>query len=137
MPESYEQLIVAAYFEHFKTNNPELLWAWDEVHVIARPDAEKSWPLVLALINAAPDDVSLAYVGSGPLEDLLADHGEIAIDRVMDAAAHQPRFRQALAGVYRVRLSDAVWERIASLGPLCTCSGPVQQPSSGNEDHGP
>ena len=134
MPESYDQLIVATYFEHFKTNNPDLLWAWDEVHVIARPELEKSWSLVLALVKGAPDDASLAYVGSGSLEDLLADHGQVAIDRVTEAALQQPRFRKALASVDRVRLSDSVWERISALGEDHDAA---QRPSSGSKAREP
>src|SRR5690349_611433 len=34
-------------------------------------DQEAAWPMLLALIERAPDDESLAFVAAGPLEDMI------------------------------------------------------------------
>ena len=38
--------------------------------------------LILALLDAAPDDEGVVAVGTGPLEDLINDHGEDLVDSV-------------------------------------------------------
>jgi hypothetical protein len=83
----------------------------------------------LALVELAPDDAALAYVAAGPLEDLVREHLERFADRLVEQARRDPRFRDALKGVWgwenvdpgiRRRLFDAMgvnaelvneWER--------------------------
>jgi hypothetical protein len=54
---------------------------------------------ICALVAEAQTDEDLAYIGAGPLEDLLRRQGPQAIDLVEREAAENPRFRFALAGV--------------------------------------
>jgi hypothetical protein len=56
--------------------------------------------LVVALIDAAPGEDVIAYVGAGPLEDLLRDHADALIDQVDDLARRSPTFARALSAVY-------------------------------------
>jgi hypothetical protein len=41
-----------------------------------------------------------AYLAAGALEHLLKRHGALVIDRVLDAARRDPKFRRCLAGVW-------------------------------------
>lgn len=68
-----------------------------------KPDV--AWPIILSLIEHAPDDESLAFVAAGPLEDLIQRHGQRFSDRLEDQARRDPRFRQALGDVWG-------WERV-------------------------
>jgi uncharacterized glyoxalase superfamily protein PhnB len=76
-------------------------------HLIA-DDPEAAWSLVLLLVNSAPSDAALEYVGAGPLEDLLCEHGPKLIDRVEAAALQEPRVSRALANVWGHNRMDAV-----------------------------
>jgi hypothetical protein len=102
------------------------------LEVVSRGVADASddaWPMILALVELAPDDAALAYVAAGPLEDLVREHLERFADRLVEQARRDPRFRDALKGVWgwenvdpgiRRRLFDAMgvnaelvneWER--------------------------
>jgi hypothetical protein len=70
--------------------------------------------LVVALIDAAPSDDVIAYVGAGPLEDLLLDHSDALIDQVDDLARRSPAFARALSAVYPSDAWDSsVQQRLA------------------------
>ena len=81
-----------------------------------RPD--EAWERILALVAHAKEE-SLCYVGAGPLEDLLALHGQDFIGRVEVAAANDPRFAACLATVWgHTRFEPSVYERVQqTLGP--------------------
>lgn len=62
--------------------------------------AEEAWPVILALLERAPDDLAIAFVAAGPLEDLIRDHGPRFLDRLEAQARTSARFRGALSGVW-------------------------------------
>jgi hypothetical protein len=56
--------------------------------------------LVVALIETAPDDAGIAYVGAGPLEDLVHEHGGSLVDDLDRVARQNPAFGQAMRSVW-------------------------------------
>lgn len=52
---------------------------------------------MLEMIRRTSDGFTLAYVAAGPLEDLLAYHGEVFIARVERLAKTDSHFRSAAA----------------------------------------
>ena len=63
-------------------------------------------------------DRVLANLAGGPVEDLLARHGEAFIDRIYLLARREPVFRQMLGAVWRNSISDPVWQKLKSIaGP--------------------
>jgi hypothetical protein len=67
--------------------------------------------LVSALVDGAETDDDLGRVGAGPLEDLLVRHGASLVDELDDLARRDPRFAQAMSGV---------WWSAATAGPEVT-----------------
>jgi hypothetical protein len=63
-------------------------------------DPEAGWPLLIALIEHAPDDEALAFVAAGPLEDLIRHHGPRFGERLVDRARQDERFREAIRLVW-------------------------------------
>lgn len=68
-------------------------------------DPERVWPIILELIERVPDDHALGYIAAGPLEDLMRFHSARFRDRCAALARTNPRFREALRGVWG-------WERM-------------------------
>jgi hypothetical protein len=64
------------------------------------PADEDAWPVVLALIERAPDNASIGAVAAGPLEDLVVYHGAQFGARVVEETRRNPLFRKAMAGVW-------------------------------------
>src|SRR5436309_3377158 len=86
--------IVTAYWEHYRLTTSEQRtdrlqaddfdWAWAEVE--ERSHDVSGLPLILALAKAAPTDVALMYLGAGPLENLLCEHGAEVAQEVEQVA---------------------------------------------------
>ena len=58
------------------------------LHTLTEP--ERAWPVILALIEAAPNEEALAFVAAGPLEDLIQSHGDDFADRIIERARRDP-----------------------------------------------
>src|SRR6185503_456070 len=61
-------------------------WAYDEVDEHVRAADDSVMDLVLALADAVADDAALAYLGAGPIENLIRLHSERFVDRIDQAA---------------------------------------------------
>jgi len=90
-------------------------WAWERMQEILESAPEVAWEIVAELIERAPSEDALGYFAAGPLEDLLSDHGPLFIDRIESLAKRQPKLVRALRGVYRMRTTDDVWNRVQRL----------------------
>jgi hypothetical protein len=107
--------LVEKYFEHWKTKRDDLAWAWDEVTDKVFRSPSEAWPLIIELIRTAPNDAALSYVAAGPLEDFLCKHGESFMGRVATAVDQEPRFKQALQGVWKNSMKQWVWVEVLRL----------------------
>jgi hypothetical protein len=106
------QEAILGYFEYFRRlsstareerleaqlGNPLDDWLFGVIHMQEGRADEAVWPVVLAMVEAAPDEAALAIVGAGPLEDLAWYHGSQFGDRLVDMARSDPRFRMAISG---------------------------------------
>lgn len=73
--------------------------------------------VLVALAESAPTRQSLFFLGAGPLQDLVNDHGDDVIQWLIDTAERVPRFRIALSGVWvsePTRLSPSTLQRLTS-----------------------
>jgi hypothetical protein len=75
----------------------EFGWAYEEVEDRVRREPTEAFALLVALDDGAPDDAALAYLGAGPVEDLLRYCGSVVVfDRVAGWARRTENFRKAL-----------------------------------------
>jgi GNAT superfamily N-acetyltransferase len=102
-----QEILLSSWFGHEQT-----YWAWRAVEELTDDDPERLWTIAKALVAAAPDENTLAHIGAGPLEDLLADYGEQFIERIERQAAADAKFRYCLARVWRAGMSDELWSRV-------------------------
>ena len=87
------------WLRHSLEHRPEDFWAWQSLADATSGDPERAWPVVLELLAQAPFE-RLGYVGAGPLETIVEDHAAAFIDRIEEAAAIDPRFREMLGAVW-------------------------------------
>lgn len=77
----------------------------------AYPDL--TWSFVQKALEGAETVWQVIMLAAGPLEDLIAEHGEDMIERIERAARHSPRFRFTLTGVWpQGNAQSPVWARI-------------------------
>jgi hypothetical protein len=116
--------LIQAYLRHAAAgpDDDNDFWAWEAVGEVAREgSADEAWSLLIDLVRESPDAL-MGNVAAGPLEDTIAEHGPELIDRIEAAAANDPRFQEALGGVW-IRdghLPPAVMKRLvrASAGQI-------------------
>ena len=78
-------------------------------------EAELLWRFILVAYKRDISDRVTAVLAAGPLEDLLAKHGPLYIDRVEQLAKDDGRFNSLLGGVWRNTMTDEVWGRVEAV----------------------
>lgn len=81
------------------------------------------WVFILAVIDRSQSDDSLGRLAAGSVEHILGWHGDEYIDRVEAEAARNPKFARMMTGVWRYKMSDAVWSRAESIKAAAIASG--------------
>lgn len=75
-------------------------------------EPEVVWQAISQILQRDLTEDQTALLAGGPLEDLLARHGSVFIDRVEEEAKLNPRFNYLLGGVWRHEMPQEIWERI-------------------------
>lgn len=65
-----------------------------------RNHPDLAWAFLRRALADAENVGQVMMLAAGPLEDLIAEHGETVIERIEREARHSPRFRFALTGVW-------------------------------------
>jgi hypothetical protein len=81
-------------------------------HDIEYHQPEILWAMILAIHSRDQSTRIDQVLSAGPLENLLALHGEGFIGRVESEAQRDPSFAKLLGGVRKNRMSDEVWQRV-------------------------
>ncbi len=96
---------------YFPRGGQPSAWVFGLVDHLCADDPARAIEVVRALVSEAKDDEELAYIGAGPLENLLRRRGREAIGMIEAEAAKDRRFRFALAGVWPSEDNPEIWER--------------------------
>ena len=78
-------------------------------------EPEKLWLLILEIHHRDQSITIQQVLSAGPVEDLLAMHGDTFIERVEAEARRDPQFAKLLGGVWKSTMSDAIWDRLQAV----------------------
>ena len=96
-------------------------WSFSCMDEVIETDPALALDLILSLTDQIEEAEEAGSLAAGPLEDLIARHGEAVIDRIEEVARTSARFRFILSGVWPQRKQDSpVWQRILAaraMGP--------------------
>lgn len=92
----------------------ENFWPYQAFDTVVLHDPVRAFNLVLQILAKTQNDFVLSNLAAGPLEDLLARHGSVVIERVEHHAKVNDRFRDLLAGVWRNTIAEDIWQRVES-----------------------
>ena len=92
--------------------NDETFWAYELMSKMCRIDPDAAWDVIQQIVEQVDDEAILAFLGSGPLEDLLARHGGEVIDRVVDKLASNRKFAEVARVVWQNVIAPDVWMRL-------------------------
>lgn len=101
--------------DHAEPDSSRLWWAvsdFMQMYAGGGVDPEDGWRAILEILVRNPPDKVIAVLAAGPLEDLLAEHGEQFIERVETESRRNAAFRNLLSGVWKNGSTDTVWARV-------------------------
>jgi hypothetical protein len=75
-------------------------------------EPETLWLLILEIHAKNQSPRIHECLSAGPVEDLLAKHGDSFIERIETQARQDPTFAKLLGGVWKNTMSDGVWQRL-------------------------
>lgn len=89
-----------------------------------RDHPEEIWTFIRLALAGAETVWQVIMLAAGPLEDLIADHGDALIDRIEREARQSPRFRFALTGVWpQGAATSPVWLRVEAARAVAMATG--------------
>ncbi len=125
--------LIEAFWQYYRLFNSgdradrlashDLAWASDEVSERVDSSDPTIVPFLGELARAAPDSQAIAYLGAGPLEELLATHGPRWVEEIDDLAGRDPAFRRALSAVSFTGID----------GDIAACLSRLSRPPAGND----
>ena len=109
--------LIRLWLEEHKTEDapvgsPDGNWVFGIFFDLSHERPEEAWSVIQELMTHNLTAWQVVMLAAGPMEDLLATHGELFIERVEAAARSDPKFRHLLGGVWQSTATDAVWQRV-------------------------
>ena len=87
-------------------------WAFSDLDQMVDEEPEEAWPIILEILRRNQSSEILEVLSAGPVEDLLAQHGEVFIERVEHEARIDENFAKLLGGVWQNTISDEIYARV-------------------------
>lgn len=89
-----------------------LFWAYEKLSGLVDDQPDAAWQVVLLIWSIDQSIPTEQNLSAGPVEYLLAKHGDRMIALVEAAAKRDPSFAKMLGGVWKNQMSDEVWARL-------------------------
>jgi hypothetical protein len=110
------RILAEAWIAYFQAerNSPDCFaaaWATD-LYDLEYHHPELLWSLILAIHERDRSARIQQVLSAGPVESLLALHGDKFIERVEAQAKADPAFAKLLGGVWQNRMPEAIWQRL-------------------------
>lgn len=99
----------------YEVNAPErdnYEWVEDFEYEATHEKPENGLKMILEILAHNPNDRVIEVLAAGPLEDLLAYHGETIIEKIEEEAESNKSFANLLGGVWQNMMPNHIWERI-------------------------
>lgn len=90
-------------------------YAVEALDSLSSTDPKRALEVIGDILFSTTNDVVLANLAAGPLEDLLVRHGSTVIDLIRARAQADVRFRRLLAGVWPNNIPSAIWSEIREI----------------------
>lgn len=73
------------------------------------------WKFIVKAFELASDANHLETMAAGPVEHLLAHHGEKWISHFEEASSSNENFAWMMTGVWQNKMSDEIWSRVEKI----------------------
>ena len=93
----------------------QLSWVRDMEADLTYDEPSLAWSLILEILRCDQTNHILKVLSTGPLEDLLAEHGPQIIITIEQEAKVNPYVAKLLGGVWQNAMTDEVWTRVQAV----------------------
>jgi hypothetical protein len=81
-----------------------------------RNNPDIAWQLIFEIFEKSEnDELILESLGSGPLEDLLAYHGDAVIGKLIELSKKENNFKNVISYVWRNRIKEHIWMELKNV----------------------
>ena len=111
--------IANGWLQHMRLEPPEdraNSWAFDTLYDLCFASPEDAWLVTQARLSRELNLHLKSLVAAGPIENLLAQHGPLFIERIEDRAMKDAEFKTILGGVWKNTRESRVLPRLRSGG---------------------
>ena len=92
-----------------------LSWVFDREYDLMNEEPVEILRLILKVLSIDNSNEIQEVLSAGPLEDLLAKHGDAMIEAVEKEAKLNPLFAKLLGGVWQNSMTDDIWARVQAV----------------------
>ena len=100
---------------HESPEREELFWVNEREWALVADQPKVAFEMVIEVLRIDSSDKIQEVLSAGPLEDLLAKHGELIIESVEREAKANQKFAQLLGGVWQNTMADEIWRRVQAV----------------------
>jgi hypothetical protein len=111
--------LIAQWIKYTDSAEKHLFWAYETLAAVIDEDPSLAWTIILELVHRAANGGAFDAAVAGPLEDLIAWHGEVVIDAIEQQVRGDEVLGQALSRVWldgQGNLAPTTRQRFWSLG---------------------
>jgi len=97
---------------HAEMNSEEYekdFWSFEKLSEFCRKNPEDAWRVIVKIYENHPDEKILSNLAAGPLEDLLVNHGRLALIWIDQYCMNESDLVKVLQMVWRNAMSEEVW----------------------------
>jgi hypothetical protein len=115
-----KQDLVLGYIEmdkapHGSAAHEEAFWAFGMMDDLVEEFPEEAFDVIKRILDADESGEVVGGLAAGPIEDLLYRHGEKMIDAIENEARCNPKFNDALGGVWQSGTRPEIWKRVQAI----------------------
>lgn len=112
-----EKVLINAWIGYHQSDRKSsdddpLFWACEELLTAVKETPEKAIDLISKICEKVENELILANLGAGLVEDLLVYHGKQVVNQLAVRARQDPKFSRMLSNVWGDGIDREVWEKI-------------------------
>lgn len=85
-------------------------YIWEEVYEITHSDFARGYELILSILKQTEDELVLANLAAGPIEDLLSNFANDGLARLTKDVKKNGKLKRTLQGVWQGGMNDSEWK---------------------------
>lgn len=87
-------------------------WAFAKLYSLCDEVPDQGFAIIEEIMRIDSSDIILANIAAGPMESLLAQHGQKFIDKIEQLAAADSQFRKMLGAMWQHNIEENIWTRV-------------------------